>query len=305
LHVLSTPPAFVLSQDQTLQQKCMKNPTPKGGRPQQNKTNKTRTQALTIKRHTVEFSKNGHTPSGAARPCPGFSLPYPTPLCLQIRLSAGGSWSAPQGSKSRTAHLLKRTSSGELVRIGPSGLGHLAAVTASVVPPCSVGLMRLPPLPYPCQIHWGGADESACRPGSVPGPGGPGGDHPSGPTVAGGLVRSTRRLGRAALVRLRRRRRTDALLTLLRVGFTEPPGSPRALVVSYTTVSPLPARTPAVCSLWHCPAGHPGLPLATTLPCGARTFLDCAVMRRRGRPAGSSAVPAIVGGGRRRIGWRP
>ena len=29
-------------------------------------------------------------------------------------------------------------------------------------------------------------------------------------------------------------------LTLLRVGFTEPPGSPRALVVSYTTVSPLP-----------------------------------------------------------------
>ena len=29
----------------------------------------------------------------------------------------------------------------------------------------------------------------------------------------------------------------------------------------------------AVCSLWHCPAGHPGLPLTTTLPCGARTFL--------------------------------
>ena len=29
----------------------------------------------------------------------------------------------------------------------------------------------------------------------------------------------------------------------------------------------------AVCSLWHCPAGHPGLPLTTTLPCGVRTFL--------------------------------
>ena len=29
----------------------------------------------------------------------------------------------------------------------------------------------------------------------------------------------------------------------------------------------------AVCFLWHCPAGRPGLPLATTLPCGARTFL--------------------------------
>jgi uncharacterized membrane protein YfcA len=29
----------------------------------------------------------------------------------------------------------------------------------------------------------------------------------------------------------------------------------------------------AVCFLWHCPAGHPGLVLPTTLPCGARTFL--------------------------------
>lgn len=29
----------------------------------------------------------------------------------------------------------------------------------------------------------------------------------------------------------------------------------------------------AVCSLWHCPAGRPGLPLTTTLPFGARTFL--------------------------------
>jgi hypothetical protein len=55
-------------------------------------------------------------------------------------------------------------------------------------------------------------------------------------------------------------------------------------VVSYTTVSPLPGprvrefrtgeRGRAVCFLWHCPAGLPGLPLATTLPCGVRTFLD-------------------------------
>ncbi|GAA4362020.1 hypothetical protein GCM10023145_39500 [Angustibacter luteus] len=64
-------------------------------------------------------------------------------------------------------------------------------------------------------------------------------------------------------------------LTLLRVGFTEPPPSPGVLVVSYTTVSPLPARQAglAVSSLWHCPAGHPGWALPTTLPCGARTFL--------------------------------
>ena len=67
-------------------------------------------------------------------------------------------------------------------------------------------------------------------------------------------------------------------MTLLRVGFTEPPRSPGVLVVSYTTVSPLPrsrtvARAEAVCFLWHCPAGRPGLPLTTTLPYGVRTFL--------------------------------
>ncbi len=64
--------------------------------------------------------------------------------------------------------------------------------------------------------------------------------------------------------------------TLLRAGFTEPPRSPGALVRSYRTVSPLP-RGPdgprAVCFLWHCPAGRPGLPLATALLCGVRTFL--------------------------------
>jgi hypothetical protein len=39
-----------------------------------------------------------------------------------------------------------------------------------------------------------------------------------------------------------RREAALALLTLLQVGFTEPPQSPAALVVSYTTVSPLPRR---------------------------------------------------------------
>ncbi len=50
-------------------------------------------------------------------------------------------------------------------------------------------------------------DELACRPGSVTGaPHGiaPAGDHPSRPAVAGRLQRSTRRLGRAVLERLRR-----------------------------------------------------------------------------------------------------
>ena len=61
-------------------------------------------------------------------------------------------------------------------------------------------------------------------------------------------------------------------------------------MVSYTAVSPLPAHALAVCFLWHFPAGHPGLPLTTTLPCGARTFLGEVRAPRRGRPAGSSAV---------------
>jgi len=99
-------------------------------------------------------------------------------------------------------------------------------------------------------------------------------------------------IGRAALDRSRREPLAP-LLTLLRVGFTEPPQSPAALVVSYTTVSPLPRgagvpRRGAVCFLWHCPAGHPGSALPTTLPCGARTFLT-GPQARRDRPADSPA----------------
>src|SRR5689334_21278223 len=75
-------------------------------------------------------------------------------------------------------------------------------------------------------------------------------------------------------------------LVLLQVGFTDPRRSPGALVVSYTAVSPLPepwrTMAPAVCSLWHCPAGHPGWALPTTLPFGARTFLG---RSRAGVPA--------------------
>src|SRR6185437_121404 len=65
------------------------------------------------------------------------------------------------------------------------------------------------------------------------------------------LVRSTRGLRRAAFKRPRRHNvasRHRALLTLLQVGFTKPPQSPAALVVSYTTVSPLPPD-------WHASSG--------------------------------------------------
>ena len=82
---------------------------------------------------------------------------------------------------------------------------------------------------------------------------------------------------------------------MLRVGFTEPPQSPAALVVSYTTVSPLPPgqaaawTLAAVCFLWHFPAGHPGSVLPTTLPCGARTFLGGSGMPEPSRPPGQLA----------------
>ena len=78
--------------------------------------------------------------------------------------------------------------------------------------------------------------------------------------------------------------------TLLRVGFTEPTGSPRSLVRSYRTVSPLPVPDrevgpSAVCSLWHCPAGRPDWPLTSTLPYGVPTFLDPVLPERLLREA--------------------
>ncbi len=58
------------------------------------------------------------------------------------------------------------------------------------------------------------------------------------------------------------RLQTPSYLALLRLGFTEPFQSPGALVVSCTTVSPLPVRTPkdspsAVYSLLHFPEVAP------------------------------------------------
>jgi len=145
--------------------------------------------------------------------------------------------------------------------------------------------------------------EPACRPGSVhPRERGPAAIHLGLPLPAAscGLPAS---IGRAALNRSRRPRAPEgagALVTLLRVGFTEPPGSLRALVVSYTTVSPLPrARpkpgpgrsvlcgtvprvTPGRCYRPPCPV-EPG----PSSPGHAR-------MARRDRPAGSP-LPSRIG----------
>ena len=102
-----------------------------------------------------------------------------------------------------------------------------------------------------------------------------GGGHPSGTGVAAGLVRSTRGLGRASLRGRVAATGTSPIRPCSGWGLPSRPVT-RPLVRSYRTVSPLPPRLrgAAVCSLWHCPAGRPDWLLASTLPCGGRTFLD-------------------------------
>ena len=115
--------------------------------------------------------------------------------------------------------------------------------------------------------------------------------HPSRPAVARRLQRPTR--GRSGGP-------PSPCSALLRMGFTEPSGSPRMLVRSYRTVSPLPVRREnpspsAVCSLLHFPAGHPDWVLPSILPCGVRTFLGRITAPGsgsvRGHPADSSPPP--------------
>ena len=118
------------------------------------------------------------------------------------------------------------------------------------------------------------------------------GGHPSRPAVAGGLERSTRR-HRAGSPRTPAQDGggPPSLLDLA------PGGVYRAAPVTrcaggllhhrFTLTSRVSGEAPlAVCSLWHCPAGHPGSPLTTTLPCGARTFLGDGVS-----PADATARP--------------
>jgi hypothetical protein len=141
-------------------------------------------------------------------------------------------------------------------------------------------------------IAWA-AGELACRPGSVH-PLARAGDHPSRTAVADSLLRSTRehRAGSPQSLAQDSRQRRGPLLTLLRVGFTKPPGSPQALVVSYTTVSPLPPDESggglfSVALSRGSPrvgvTDHPAL-RSPDLPRRAR------LLARRGRPADSPAA---------------
>ena len=125
--------------------------------------------------------------------------------------------------------------------------------------------------------------------------------HLSGTDIAAGLVRSTRDVTGGP---------PSPFSTLLRMGFAKPPRFPGALVVSYTTVSPLPVprgvrspRSSAVCSLLHFPSGRPAWELPSILPCGVRTFLDpkaAAVWRTRGANA---SAPSTVPSEKRHGSW--
>jgi hypothetical protein len=62
---------------------------------------------------------------------------------------------------------------------------------------------------------------------------------------------------------------------LHRTGFGKPAMSPRLLVGSYPTVSPLPTVVLwAVSSLFHFPSAFAAWGFPSVLPCGVRTFLE-------------------------------
>ena len=94
-----------------------------------------------------------------------------------------------------------------------------------------------------------------------------------GPWLPRGLIsEQPERMGRA--IPVPRTAGTRSYWLLLQVGFSVPSESPRtrcALTAPFHPYRPL--AEPAVCFLWHFPASCLDWPLASTLPCGARTFL--------------------------------
>ena len=155
----------------------------------------------------------------------------------------------------------------------------------------------------------------ACRPGSVH-PRMRAGGHPSGTAVADSLVRPTRehRTGRPqTLAQEAENSGTLPSWPCSGWGLPSRPGHPGRWWSLTPPFHPyLPGRPgagpwEAVCFLWHCPAGHPGSVLPTTLPCGARTFLTA---RRAARPPGRLArhrkdILSRPPGSHKRTGQRP
>jgi hypothetical protein len=233
----------------------------------------TDTSANRIRTRTGSDSSASSDPSRSAAPAER------TAARARSTPAASTGWACVAGATFACSH--ERTTLQMLIRQGGDAR-HLLASSAGLERPAPGGESA---------DYRQGADESACKPDPVhrassrparataiplgltspPGssglPAGSGGPPSNACTVAGF---------------------PGSLLTLLPVGFAEPPRSPGVLVVSYTAVSPLPRRSAeAVCFLWHFPAGRPGLPLATTVPCGVRTFLGGGLA-----PADAAARPA-------------
>jgi hypothetical protein len=104
----------------------------------------------------------------------------------------------------------------------------------------------------------------------------PGGDHPSGTAVTGGLKRPTRASNAAGYS-------IGSYLALLQEGFTKPvlsPGRWWALTPPFHPCLPsLEGRRFPF--LWHFPSGFPAWALPSSLPCRVRTFLEHLVRRPR------------------------
>ena len=141
-----------------------------------------------------------------------------------------------------------------------------------------------------------GADEPACKPDSVP--------HREAVRRRPSIWAHRRRVPRAAYPQARASSpRAPAQPHSEPEGTVRPLGLAsggvyRAIPVARDAGALLPHRftlttdpensgSVAVCSLWHCPASHPGLPLAITLLCEVRTFLDPWTLR----PGAAAARP--------------
>jgi hypothetical protein len=109
--------------------------------------------------------------------------------------------------------------------------------------PESVSAAQRPCSSLQPDVEEGGADESVCKPDPVPGrltASRSATIHLGLPSPAGSCGPPAGSDGPPSNACAAARLTPRGLLTLLRVGFTEPPRSPGVLVVSYTTVSPLP-----------------------------------------------------------------
>jgi hypothetical protein len=201
---------------------------------------------------------------GQAHPSPATALGCPR-SGAQTGLGGGEAGPSP-GPRAREV-VVDRLDAGRL-RSAPPGHRNLGDVELAVI--------------------WGRWGESVCKPGSVPAslPAATIHLRPSLPTAWCGLPADSG--GPPSIVRAGTLRRPSGLAPggVCRAGRVAPTAG-GLLHRRFTLADP---NGSAVCSLWHCPAGHPGWALPTTLPCGARTFLSTAGVPR---PPDRLASPSL------------